>query len=178
MLKDILFWLVLILSFKWYSYWYTLWVSFEFLKFPWIYRKRRHNSRKHHFIVEKFFILISISIIYQMIPISIHKRHFFHLKKIPGFTRNDVIIPGKVVIFGGTSTQIICIVPRNICAKNCAFSTMCTIFSPFTPTIAAKCRLIFWTSLLLLATNNNNLVATVLGPSCWRVWQNLFNVLA
>ena len=46
----------------------------------------------------------------------------------PGFTGNDVIIPGKLDIFAGTSTQIICIGPRNNCADFHAFST---IFLPF-----------------------------------------------
>ena len=50
-------------------------------------------------------------------------------------TGNDVIIPGKVNIFAGTSTQINCIGLMNICAKFGAFSTICEIFSPFPYTI-------------------------------------------
>ena len=50
-------------------------------------------------------------------------------------TGNDVIIPGKVNIFAGTSTQIIFIGLMNICAKFGAFSTICKIFSPFPYTI-------------------------------------------
>ena len=46
----------------------------------------------------------------------------------PGFTGNDVIIPGKLDIFAGTSTQIIRIGTRNNCASFHAFSTMCMIF--------------------------------------------------
>ena len=55
----------------------------------------------------------------------------------PGFTGNDVIIPEKLVIFAGTSTQIICIGPRNNCANFHVFSTMSICFSPFSSTIQA-----------------------------------------
>ena len=35
-----------------------------------------------------------------------------------------------MILLGGTSTQINCIGPMNVCAKNHAFSTICEIFSP------------------------------------------------
>ena len=54
----------------------------------------------------------------------------------PGFTGNDVIIPEKLDIFTGTSTQIIHIGPRNNCANFHAFSTMRMIFH-HSPTLGA-----------------------------------------
>ena len=44
----------------------------------------------------------------------------------PGFTGNYVIIPGKLDIFAGTSTQIICIGLRNNCANFHTFITIRT----------------------------------------------------
>ena len=49
-------------------------------------------------------------------------------------TGNDVMIPGKMVVYCGISSQIDCIVLRNLGAKFSAFSRMCTIFSPYNPT--------------------------------------------
>ena len=50
----------------------------------------------------------------------------------PGFTGIDVIIPRKSDIFAGTSTQTICIGPRNSNWANFhAFSTICTRFNVY-----------------------------------------------
>ena len=72
-----------------------------------------------------WFIPNTLSIFFRMSPILIYFNVIF--KRFPGFTGNDVIIPGKLDISVGTSNQIICIGPRNNCANFHAFSKICTI---------------------------------------------------
>ena len=50
------------------------------------------------------------------------------------FQENGAIMGGKMVIFGGTSTQINYFGLMKLCAKNHTFSTSCTIFSPISST--------------------------------------------
>ena len=61
---------------------------------------------------------------------------FQYLKNFQDFQENDVITGGKMALFGGTSTQINCICPMNLCGKCHAFSTICKIFSLFTYTFS------------------------------------------
>ena len=53
---------------------------------------------------------------------------FQYFKNVQDFQENDVITSGKMALFGGTSTQINCFGPMNLCAKFHAFSTICKIF--------------------------------------------------
>ena len=75
--ENDLFQIISVLSLEWDPYRCILRGTLDISKFPWIYRKWRHNSRKSNFCDGKQLISNTFSIISRMRPISMHFTWYF-----------------------------------------------------------------------------------------------------